>query len=432
MTPQYPPENGRHLEVHGWRNNPLVASGLDHTIKVFCQAPLRVYDRNSENDIPGHPLEKLMRRPEPRVFQFLFWLQTLLDWYLYGNVFWEIVRGKKTGRPMQLWRLIPHKLAIVPGKTKEVARFEYEIDGKWWPIPSRDVIHIRNHNPRDEWFGASPMIAAFRAIATDNQATDFLKLTLQNLAISPVALEIDGPQPNSEDAKEMKRQWKKNYGGSNTGEPMIVGGGSGGKVRVRQVGFSLEQLSFPNLSAYLETRVLMVLGGAPMVYAVGGAAALGANTYSNYAEARQAFVEEVVMPLWDMFDDVLATELLPQFPGSEALDTYFDLANVPGAEASRLKRLEAAGTGLSRGLLTLPQARRFAGVNAPNIGEVIYVPTNSDPWKIGAGGTLEPMIPAGELSKRPEDPDQLADQEGPEDGAGDEELGDEEEEADAT
>lgn len=404
-TPQYPDATGRRIEIEGGQRNPVLAAGLRQITATFSQATLRVCNRASDEDVPNHPLEALLRRPEPRLPQVLFWKQALLDWYQYGNVFWEIVRGKRTGQPLQLWRLEPRKISIVPGTIREADRYEFEVDGKWWPIPSRDVIHIRDTNPNDHWFGASPLLAALRSLATDNEATDFLKVTLQNLAVPSVVIEIQGEQPDATTLREIERKWSAAHRGDGLGKATAVG-----NARVRPIGFSLEQLAFEHLSAYLETRILMVLGGASLVYMVGGTAAMGANTYANYGEAREAFISEVVSPLWNLFDDVVSQELLPQWRGGDALECYFDTSEVPGAEGLRLKRLAAAGEAVQKGLLTREQGLRLAGQNKPEEGEVLYVPAAVDPMLVGADGTLSPMNGPDALSQPPTEDDQKADQ----------------------
>src|ERR1039457_5513316 len=78
------------------------------------------------------------------------------------------------------------------------------------------------------------------------------------------------------------------WGGRNRGKIGVMQAG----MDVKIVGMDMEKLAFPELDAVSQKRVLVALGVPPIL--------LGQEaTYANYAEARQAFYEDTVSPLWD-------------------------------------------------------------------------------------------------------------------------------------
>lgn len=402
--PIYHPATYRNFVRYGYLGNELIYAGINLIVKVFAQAQLQVED-DDEEIIPNHPLRTLITKPTDNTYEHTLWEWTLLDLFLAGNAFWEKVRSA-TGKVVRLQRLEPDRVGIIPSAERYVDRYVYEVGGIWYPIPEANVLHWKFHNPGlgdplDHYFGVPPMLAAWKSLQTDNQATDFTKVVLQNYAVPGVVIEAK-QKVDDEDAKEIKRRYREAVGGKKRGDVFVSQLG----MEVKTVGMTLEQLAFDSIRGISETRLLMVLGGAPLVYLLGTSAGMKRAIYNNYSEAREALADDVVGPLWNRIDDAITAFLLPEFDQIRTHYAHFDTSMVIAFEERRMKRIETASTALTRGLMSRDEARALCRL--PPVGrdgrDVLYVPVNVETVEIGADGMVVDSPEPESDEDEPEDP----------------------------
>lgn len=378
QTPIYHPGNFRNIVRYAYRGNELVHSAIKLIINIFGQARLEVENEDGEQ-IPNHPLRRLIKKPWRDSYENHLWEWTLTDMYLAGNAFWEKVRSR-TGKVVGIIRLEPDRVGIMPNQINEVDHFLYEVGGQWYPVPREDVVHWKFHNPGlgdplDHFFGLAPLIAAWRAIQTDNEMTDFTKVVLQNYAVPGAVIEAE-QSIDEKDAKDIKRKFKEAAGGRNRGEAFVAQKG----MKVKTIGMTLEQLSFESIRGISETRILMILGGAPLVYLLGTSAGMKRAIYNNYSEAREALADDVVGPLWNRVDDAISAFLLPEFDQSESHFAVFDTSDVIAFEERRMRRIQQVTAAVTTGLMTRDEGRLLIKKKAlgKNGKDELYVPVNVD------------------------------------------------------
>jgi hypothetical protein len=108
-----------------------------------------------------------------------------------------------------------------------------------------------------------------------------------------------------------------------------------------------------------EERISAVLGVPAIVAGLG--AGLDRATYSNFREAREAFTETKLIPLWRSLAATLSMSLLPDFGDTTSTIVEFDITDVRAlsddqdAQATRLKTLVEAG------IITVDEARAELG-----------------------------------------------------------------------
>lgn len=371
--PVYPKQTYRGVIQHGYYNNELIYSGLNLLVKTFAQAYMEVQD-DKEQTVAAHPLARLVKAPNPEDDEYSFWEWTLLDMYLTGNAIWEKVRNVH-GEVVEIWRLEPERVAVFPDPLRIVSHYLYEVGGVWYRIPRRNILHWRFFNPGpdplDRYFGLSPIIAAWRSLMTDNEMTDFTKVTLQNLAVPAIVIEA---QQKVDDgfAQRFRQTWKERYGKANRGDVAILQQG----MTAKALGMNMEQLSFTVLREIMETRVLMTIGGAPLLYLLGTHAGMQRAIYNNYSEARDALAEDVIGPLWARFGSTMTRFMLPEFDKSGRLRAFFNTSRVIAIEERRMDRIEKAVQATVSGTLTRDEGRSLAGYAALGKGkqDELYVP----------------------------------------------------------
>jgi HK97 family phage portal protein len=88
-------------------------------------------------------------------------------------------------------------------------------------------------------------------------------------------------------------KFKQGHEGSlNAYKTLFLAGGAD----VKTVGADMRQIDFSNVQGHGETRIASAAGVPPII--VGLSEGLDAATYSNYSQARRAFADETLRPLW--------------------------------------------------------------------------------------------------------------------------------------
>lgn len=399
-VPHFPRRTFQNVITEGYLKNPLIAAGLRSIISVFAQAALRIQNEATKEEVPGHDLVKLIRRPDglTKSYEYWLWDQTLTDVYTTGNCFWELVRSR-TGRPVQILRLSPERVAIVPDSKTWIKCYLYEVDGIWWKIRSEDMLHWKFFHPLDPYFGLSPILAALRQVHTHNEATDYLQVTLQNLAVPPAYLSVSsGTKPlDDKDVKAAVKMWKDTHGKEHRGEIAVLQ-----DMEIKTIAMSLNDMAFPELTAGLETQILMTMGGAALVYMVGAKAGMDRSTFANFAEARESLTTDIVQPLWSRFDDLITQWLLPNWDESGQLEAVFDTSDVEAMLSRKLRLIAGASVGFDSGHLTMNGARRLYG--EPELyPDVLKRATTADFVEVDAQGNIKEPEPPPELPAPPAD-----------------------------
>lgn len=387
-VPTWPRSSTKVATTEGWRKNELIFGTIRLIRDTFAQGKIEVLKGTAPQQ--NHGLIQLLAKPRPRCSPFDLWEQLIIDWYLTGNHFWEKVRDR-TGRVRRLWRLDPHFVRIVPEPENIVGGYIYDVGGMPYPILRDDVVHFKSFDPDDRYFGLSPIIATLRALATDNEMTDVTKSMMENYAIPPTVVTMNEVIYDEPTIDKMRRKWNERFGRGSRGDgPAFLAKG----MTATRLGLTMDELAMPELRGIQETRVLMGLGGAPLVYLLGTYAGMKRAIYNNYSEARAALTEEIVGPLWNRFDDQITTELLPEWPGSDGLEAKFNLEDVPAEQQRRLDRMKAATDAFTKGVLDVNEARAFGGY-APFKRNFRVVPTLVEVIELDQqGNAITPTLPA--------------------------------------
>jgi hypothetical protein len=155
------------------------------------------------------------------------------------------------------------------------------------------------------------------------------------------------PMMSKEAAETWKELFLKNYEGTtNAFKTLFLGGGANYEI----IGHNLEQADFTNVQAGGELRIASAAGVPPIIIGLSGG--LEAATYSNYGQARRAFADLTMRPLWRDISGAL--EQIVSVPENARLwydtrDISFlqedmkDAAEIEQAKASTIRTLVDAG-----------------------------------------------------------------------------------------
>ena len=365
----------------GYARNELVYACLNELATSAPEAPYKIYKKSAKGlqEMKNHPIRQLVTNPNPHMSEFEYWEIIILHMYIAGNSFVEKVRSR-SGKVVELWPLRPDRIKIYTDG-RLVTHYGYTTEqGKEYTIPKEDMIHFKFSNPADNYFGLPPMKAAVRAIASDNEATDYVTAMLQNSAVPPAIITVS-ERVEEATANRLAAKWKQKYGGKRRGEPVILQAG----MDVKTLSNTMRDMEFPDIRTISESRICAVFGVPPIL--VGANVGLQRSTFSNYGEARKSFWQETVAPLHRRLSDRLTKELAEDF-NSENIEGRFDTSRVSALQEVRDAKWDRAIQAYQAGLIKLNEARLEADLDPTDDGDRFYhepAPQQQPTHPVGGG-----------------------------------------------
>ena len=170
------------------------------------------------------------------------------------------------------------------------------------------------------------------------------------MVISPSA-----PDGIIADVDDVKLRFMGKFSGQHRGEPLVLSGG----VRVDKLSFTPTELNLREVRFIPEERISALLGLPPGVAGLG--AGLARNTFSNYAEAREAAYENNIIPTQRLLSAELDTQLLPDLGNPATEHVSFDLSQVRVLQDDQDKLYSRMAVGYNAGFLKRSEARQATG-----------------------------------------------------------------------
>lgn len=365
-------------EVGDLTQSRLIMAAVNFLGRTLPEARLEVVRPKPDGTnklVSDHPIVKLFKRPNKYYTGSLLWKSLGLSWIISGNVFFYKVRNR-VGEVIELWYL-PHHM-IEPRWETSVSSasgenfidyYAYAVDGYEYRLKPEDVIHLRNGiDPKNTRMGLSDIASALREIYTDGEASNFSALLMKNNGVGPFAISPEAQV--TLDDKERKRiidAFQRKTSGDERGKPFI----SQTAFKILKTGFSPDELDLSKLR-HLPEETIASLTGIPAIVLQFGAG-LERATYSNYAEAKEAACESVVVPLWRYIEDELTHQLLADFDRSKKLEAKFNLSDVRVLQDDENKLYARVGAGYRTGVMKRSEARSKIGLKVSPEDDVYFV-----------------------------------------------------------
>lgn len=313
-------------------------------------------------EITEHKLLDLLRRPNPRdsgvqVFEALYAYVLLA-----GNTYLEEVSPSRNGAPpRELWNLRPDRMKVLPGPSMLPQGYEYDAGGqkkvRWQMDPltgQGPILHIRDFNPLDDWYGMSRIEPAAYGIDRHNSAGAHNKALLDNQARPSGALiyrpirNADGSSQSApeEVIKKAKERLTETHGGAeNAGRPLVLSG----DVDWKEMGFSPRDMDFAAGKDDAAWDIAIALGYPPILLVKGQA------TYNNIREAKLELWEETNLPLIELVASSLNRWLAPRFGDDLVLSP--DLDSISALEPRREAKRNSTRDLVKDGIISADEGR---------------------------------------------------------------------------
>lgn len=289
----------RNLVRDGYQKNAAVFACISALAFAFPEAPLVVLRERDEEPLPQHPLRSLIRRPNKLMGEAELKAITIVYAAIGGNAYWHKIRTRRG--IVELWPYHAGYFTAVPGGDNWISHYVYDETGSGAcyeglpKVPVEDIVHFKwpSPDPGQPWQAMPPLRPAAREVDSDNEATRYLFTLLKNDAVPRTILTTPADRNLSDDeVKRMRAQFKDRYGGDNRGDVAILEGGT----TMQRLGLDLEQLAFEALHNLPEARIAAAFRVPPII--AGLNVGLQRSTFANYGEARKAFTQDTLVPLW--------------------------------------------------------------------------------------------------------------------------------------
>ncbi len=377
------PRNYDNFAKEAYLKNIISFRCIDLISKSVSSVPWKLYkvQKNGEKkEDTKHPINELLKRPNPQESWNFLILKTIAYLAMSGNTFLERVApqtGPNKGIPKELHCLRPSYIKIVANpSTGRLVRYEFDTGNGNAVIfkvdqitEQSDILQMKFFHPTEDWWGAAITESAAREIDTSNEATTWNKKLLENEARPGMIFTYAGQLTDSQ-FDRLERQLLSNHTGSeNAGKNLIVEGtGDSGKSTVTPYGFSPQEMDFIEGGRELARKISYAYGVPPQLIGIPGD-----STYSNYKEARLAFWEDTVFFYLNLLKGELNNWL---FTDEESLELCYVLDDIPALQMKRDMLWERANTA---SFLTENEKRAIVNYDPIEGGDVLLVPANMLP-----------------------------------------------------
>lgn len=380
----------------------------------YAEAPARQFVREEQQwvEVPGTPVEALLRRPNPYMTSHHLGGYIIYSTEVDGTAyFWK--RRSAAGAVVELWPLRPDLVEPLSGKDLTasqiteindgqptgyddidagsfIAAFRYTPAGEEFIIGPSEMIRLYDlPDPKDPRRGAAPIKTVLREILADEEAGQFATSLLKNMGVpgvimTPLNPDDDGPDP--EEADNMATAFRDKFGGDNRGKPLIV---SGGPMKISVVSFSPEQMDFKTVRRIPEERISAVTGVPAIVANLG--AGLDRSTFANYAEAREYMTEDAIAPLWEGFGVQWTEGLRIDFGLTDTEAVRYDTSEVAALQDDKNEAAKRIDLGIKGGWAMVSEGRTEAGLEVDESHEVFLRPANVKVVPAGETGEADPV-----------------------------------------
>ncbi|HEY7117500.1 MAG TPA: phage portal protein [Tepidisphaeraceae bacterium] len=359
------PEANVHTALTAYEQVVVVFACINWLADAAATARVAVVDERQDGiELPDHPLRQLMRQPNPSMSEAEWINANVKIAAVAGFCVNEITRDG-TRRPTGLYPLRSDWLQPIARRDGRVD-WEYRVPGDsvTYHLLAEDVLAWTfQSGPLLGAAGISPIAAARREIAIENDATGFVKSFFDSGAIPQIGLvPAEGAELDQAEADVLREKFMQFSG--QQWVPIVMQA----IIDVKRLGFDLNEMAYKDLRALSSTQIATAFRVPPVM--LGTLVGLENSPWSKYEEARRSFYEDTITPLWARLDGALTRSLLPEFETNPAISLEFDTSRVPAlADDDSVDWAHATMPGVAE-FATINERRALVGLPPLTGGDV--------------------------------------------------------------
>ena len=343
-------------------------------------------------EVHEHPVLELLDNPSPEMDGYTLTIQRMLNLQLTGNAYLHPIISETIGVPLELWNMQSDLVTVVPdGNMDLVASYTYGKQPNMVDFRKDEVLHEKQPNPSDPFYGMGWVVAALDAVDLLNSMDDYEQNVLDNQARPDWAIMVKEHLTDTQYQRLMQQVERQLGGKNNRSRPFIFEGGTDGKP----MQFSPQDLAFDS-GETRKIEVIAAIAGVPVTK-------LKANdpNLANAREGNLGWLRDTIIPYLTLDESFLNRQLLPMF-GMFA-DTLF-LAYDDPVSADRSQQATIDASDIAAGIRTRNEVRADRGLEPISEGgDELFVPMGSVPIDVAIEQARNPQPMFGQFSKEPKE-----------------------------
>ena len=332
-------------------------------------------------EVVEHPILDVLNSPSPDMDGYSLTVLRLLNLQLTGNSYLHPIISETLGVPVELYSMPSNLVEIVADTTFDnlVAGYIYGMPNSTNEFEPNEVLHQRQPNPLDMYYGKGWVSAAIEAIDLLESMGNYESNLLANEARPDWAVMVKDNMTDSQFQRLENSIKKKLRGNDKRGAPFIFEGGMDAKT----LSFSPRDLAFSE-GENRKVEVIAAISGVPV-------SKLKAND-PNLASAREGnlgWLRDTILPYLVLDEQFLNRQLVPMFGQySEGLFLAYDNP-VPQDEAALAA---VAASDIAAGIRTRNEVRAERGLPPIEGGDEIMIPAGTMPIEIAIEQAKNPPM----------------------------------------
>lgn len=261
-------------------------------------------------EVLDHPYYDLMKNVNNFTNGFDLFEMTQLHQELTGNAFWYIMQNK-LGVPQEIWIMPPDKVFPIPDPQKFISGYEFENGFNNRTFKESEVIHFKMPNPRNPYYGLSPLCAAMDDYTINEYMAKYEQSMFKNMGRLGGVFETD-ESIDEEDFERLRQQIQETFTGvGNVGKVPLLDKG----LKYKDYGLKPTEMSFIEGRERVKETILNCYGQNLALYDK-------SSTRANADAANVGYMRSAIRPRCIRFAEKLNEKLIPRY--DEYLFVSFD------------------------------------------------------------------------------------------------------------
>lgn len=360
------------------RNSPEIRNEEQRLISLGVprrEVKARLITNGFYEDMPNHPLVRLLANPNPWISRGQMWGAVVMDRSLAGNSYWlkaRVQQGVLRGAIGELWRLRPDRVKIIPSTTTFIEGYEYSAGNDKILFPPQDVIHFKTRNPLNDYYGMPPLMPIAGLIDIEDYMKSFLRGFFEKGGTGPGSILTVKQKVSQEDKDTIRERFKQQFGGAAGFSEMMILDNAESTYQQMGLARGLRDALPAEVYAQLEAGIAMAFGipGSILGLKIG----YESSSYANKRQDWQVFWDLTMTPLLSDLDDALNLQLTPDYNGID--EVLFDLSDIRALQEDVDKIHERIRKNVAGTLISIEEGREAIGVDPKPKEGTFLVPSN--------------------------------------------------------
>lgn len=367
----------------GYRKNELVFACVQEYITSASEAILVVGNKDADGVLVSTDQQRalsLASEPNPSMDTVAFLEAMHMQLLIGGNVYLFTPRSA-IGTISGMYWLRPDRIRIIPDQmTGSAKAYKYTLGSTDYIIPAEYIAHHKTTDPLNDWYGLGNLQVLAKMVNLDTDATDFARSVFENKGVPAGFLKVARRLNTQDEADHIRRNWHARFAGKANWQRIGV---LDEDASYQELAPKMGEMGMPDLRSITETRICAAFGVPPII--VGAKAGLDSATYSNYAQAKESFWEETLLPAYKRAA-AFFTRALRDTPDFRGMEFGFDFSEVRALADDQMQMASVTKTRSESASILIR-----AGYDPDSVSEALQLPqglVHSGMVPTGAANTL--------------------------------------------